>query len=281
MIVKDRRVLTSMYCRKCGYALVGLSEDRCPECGQHFDPANPRTFQRYPRGWFLRLWLRRLAWGPLVLVVLSAASLVVTIAVLHSRWKAQDRAIAAVQRAGGRAVITRSTCAPLVLLFGYRTNSGLSDQVGPGTYGPGLLGTRSAHLNDRVYHVYLVGNASAPDSDSWTDLPVDDAAMDELRGFVYANVITICSQDVTDAGLEKLRELPGPVHVSIRSPRVTATGNDMRWPDRPNVRVMKMGERRIPPAALPAPALQRGPQDASRRHTAGQGLPADAAGRAW
>lgn len=37
-----------MFCRVCGYALVGLSENRCPECGRAFDPADPRTF-RYPR----------------------------------------------------------------------------------------------------------------------------------------------------------------------------------------------------------------------------------------
>jgi len=30
-------------CRTCGYSLVGLPTNVCPECGHHFDPANPFT----------------------------------------------------------------------------------------------------------------------------------------------------------------------------------------------------------------------------------------------
>ena len=36
--------LALMYCRKCGYALTGLLEMRCPECGTRFDPADKKTF---------------------------------------------------------------------------------------------------------------------------------------------------------------------------------------------------------------------------------------------
>jgi rubrerythrin len=35
--------LTIGTCRDCGYALFGLPENRCPECGRAFDPADPRT----------------------------------------------------------------------------------------------------------------------------------------------------------------------------------------------------------------------------------------------
>jgi hypothetical protein len=31
-------------CRGCRYALDGLAENRCPECGERFDPTNPMTF---------------------------------------------------------------------------------------------------------------------------------------------------------------------------------------------------------------------------------------------
>jgi hypothetical protein len=37
------------YCRKCSYILDGLPENRCPECGQPFDPGNPRTFRLRPK----------------------------------------------------------------------------------------------------------------------------------------------------------------------------------------------------------------------------------------
>ncbi len=32
-------------CRGCGYPLVRLPENRCPECGRGFDPENPRTME--------------------------------------------------------------------------------------------------------------------------------------------------------------------------------------------------------------------------------------------
>ncbi len=32
-----------MFCRTCKYDLKGATEDRCPECGHPFDPADPRS----------------------------------------------------------------------------------------------------------------------------------------------------------------------------------------------------------------------------------------------
>ncbi len=37
-----------MYCRDCKYALKGLTERRCPECGRSFDPRNSRSFLHSP-----------------------------------------------------------------------------------------------------------------------------------------------------------------------------------------------------------------------------------------
>jgi hypothetical protein len=36
-----------MWCKNCGYALDGLSENRCPECGRGFDPNDNTTFEEY------------------------------------------------------------------------------------------------------------------------------------------------------------------------------------------------------------------------------------------
>jgi hypothetical protein len=36
------------YCLGCGYALSGLSHDRCPECGRSFDPQDPLTTAAHP-----------------------------------------------------------------------------------------------------------------------------------------------------------------------------------------------------------------------------------------
>jgi Leucine-rich repeat (LRR) protein len=58
------------YCKKCGYALVGLESRTCPECGRGFDPANPRSFaKRAPRGWVWR-WGRRVA-GVMALLIMA------------------------------------------------------------------------------------------------------------------------------------------------------------------------------------------------------------------
>ena len=36
-------------CLGCGYILEGLTQHRCPECGQAFDPENARTYVRSQR----------------------------------------------------------------------------------------------------------------------------------------------------------------------------------------------------------------------------------------
>ena len=46
-------------CRKCGYALRGLTAFRCPECGRAFDPANARSFDTSPPGWRRKRWIKR------------------------------------------------------------------------------------------------------------------------------------------------------------------------------------------------------------------------------
>jgi hypothetical protein len=57
-----------MFCRGCGYALIGLPSNRCPECGREFDPENRKTFLARPR----RVVLRRIIKIALVFVCASA-----------------------------------------------------------------------------------------------------------------------------------------------------------------------------------------------------------------
>lgn len=45
-----------MRCLSCGYALEGLTEDQCPECGQSFDARDPSTYDSRPPFLFWRFW---------------------------------------------------------------------------------------------------------------------------------------------------------------------------------------------------------------------------------
>lgn len=49
----------TMYCRKCRYPLDGLSENRCPECGEPFNPADPSTYFATDRPLWRRIVTRR------------------------------------------------------------------------------------------------------------------------------------------------------------------------------------------------------------------------------
>lgn len=57
------RIPANARCKQCGYALRGLSDHRCPECGRPFNPADKRTLKvrRWQAPRFLcgppRIWL--------------------------------------------------------------------------------------------------------------------------------------------------------------------------------------------------------------------------------
>ncbi len=39
---------SAMFCLGCGYALDGLAQNRCPECGRPFYPDSPNTYRATP-----------------------------------------------------------------------------------------------------------------------------------------------------------------------------------------------------------------------------------------
>jgi hypothetical protein len=59
-----------MYCRQCHYDLRALTTNRCPECGNPFDPNNPDSFYpHYPSfGWRARTALDNFSWRGAVLI---------------------------------------------------------------------------------------------------------------------------------------------------------------------------------------------------------------------
>lgn len=255
-MTQEQTICATMYCRQCGYELIGLSENRCPECGRVFDPTDRRTYLRHPKGWQRRMWLRRIAIGVLAATVLLAMLMTIVLAVAYQRWKAEQVVIATVRQLGGRVTIHWGHGPVLRALFG-QTNPRLAGD--PVHLGRGIFGCQFAQWFDRVEWVGLYKETQqgpVRSSDTWEDLAVDDALLAQLATLTDVRRIDICSQQVTDAGIEKLRHLPSNVFVSVRSPRVSPTANDLRWPDRPDVRVMKMSDRRNRPSARPAVASQ-------------------------
>ena len=63
-----------MFCRQCGYALIGLPSHRCPECGSDFDPDDPKSFRTHPpRSVFHRLFQIGLVLVGLTLILAAYA----------------------------------------------------------------------------------------------------------------------------------------------------------------------------------------------------------------
>ncbi|MDM8005830.1 MAG: hypothetical protein QUV05_06730 [Phycisphaerae bacterium] len=80
----------TMYCRGCWYALDGVAEDRCPECGRPFNPADRRTYRtKSRREWWSSLRRRFTAAFLVLLVFLLLAG-----GWLYRRYRIEKDAIA-------------------------------------------------------------------------------------------------------------------------------------------------------------------------------------------
>ncbi len=219
-----------MFCRKCGYQLTGLSENRCPECGRPFDPGWRRTYLRHPKGWRRRLWVRRVMiglTGVILLLLICLGSLLVE---LHLRWKGQQEVIEAVNRVSGTTTLVAGPPAQLHAIFGRLPMSTFWSPL-PRTYKPGLLGSRLAFLFDQVEEVFLAGRQDTRLFGRVlvvrfeNPIPVDDAWLSlwapALQKCSSLKKLVIYSNQVTDRGLESLRSLPRHIEITLGCPLVT------------------------------------------------------------
>jgi hypothetical protein len=164
-----------MYCRKCGYQLEGLSENRCPECGRLFDPAKRKTFYSRPGDWEAMRWVRRVVAGfvGIILCILLARGAVDGWVYwhYHKDWKAEQAAIAAINRLGGRV-----------------------DTVYDGPIWP-IVVSGVGHYIDRAYGVALYKKS------------IQDGDLECLKGLPKLQELNLYHSQITDGALASLEGL--------------------------------------------------------------------------
>lgn len=256
-MTQDQTTSATMYCRRCGYQLAGLSENRCPECGQRFHPLLRRSFSRRPSGPRWRWWLR---WTAIVLTCLGLL-VAAPLGWLYWGWRSEQAAAALL---GADPYMTKLK------------------RIGP-DWLSGLLGERLAWLLDRVdglmvidapadldlspvrrlRHVRSLGiwavsgrrvdlaplenvptlkrlcleNLDIRDDDlihlsplrgleelSLEGTPITDDALTHLEHLSNLKVLVLSSTNVTDAGLVHLYYLPRLYDISIAGTAVTDGG---------------------------------------------------------
>ena len=184
----------TIYCRTCSYNLHGLPENRCPECGNTFDPTNRKTFRRRPQRGVWR-WVRR---GTVLLLVLLLAYGGL-IGWLWWGWRAEQPAIAALRAA-------HLTTTPL--------GNALQLKSWP-LYHPvirRLLPARGLCLLDRVETV-------------WASDTMANADLAKIASFRQLRILTLYrAEGVTDEGLASLANLNELEIMQIRGARVRGPG---------------------------------------------------------
>ena len=201
-----------VFCKGCGYALVGLASCKCPECGRGFDLGDRRTFaQRPPRGWVWR-WGRRVA-GVVLLLLLAAG---VGLFWLWWGWHAEQPTIAQL-RGTGKEFTVRS-------IGSERLRS--------------VLGKRLEDLTDRVDSVRMVrlGAAETNQLDFRTlthiqklilvECELSNSNLSHLAGLRKLKVLGLNSVRIEKPDLAFLETLPALSALQLKGKWVANSGVD-------------------------------------------------------
>lgn len=222
-MAQDQATAPSMYCRKCNYQLLGLSENRCPECGRPFDPADRRTFYPHTRSQARSWWIKRIAWSLATAVLLAAIFIAACFAWVyrqyHPDWQAEQQAISA--------------------LRGAAPNTSFAYAVTPRSNSPFLyrLTAPLAYLRNRVWWIKVTGPPRSGvdlghlaafkqcDSVSLVDLKITDDQLKHLEHLTRLTWLSVTRNAlVTDGGLVHLRGLTSLGNLELTGTSVTGTG---------------------------------------------------------
>jgi hypothetical protein len=164
-----------VFCKECGYALVGLESSQCPECGRGFDLGNRRTFARRPPRRALWRWGRRLLALVLLLLLTAGAG----VGWLWWGWRAEQPTIARLQ--GHKAILHMEPIGPERLRW--------------------MLGERLGYLTDRVHSAQVVSLCAAQTE------PLDFGAFAHIQHFSLGACELTNSTLSHLQGLAKLHDL--------------------------------------------------------------------------
>ena len=226
-----------MFCRTCGYILVGLPSNRCPECGGDFDPANPKTFLTHPR----RIILRRFIKIGVVLLCLIAP-LAAYVAYLDWQVHVENKAIAFLQTQPGVQVFYYDTTphwakvilrghaawlwqrAQIVTIF-VRSDDPARPQV--------MAAVENLNsLEEIITLCYFPIDSDLEHFKNLTALKrlrlyggeVTDVGMAQLKGLTALQMLQVDGPHITDAGLAQIGGLTRIKELSLWSTQITDAG---------------------------------------------------------
>ena len=209
--------LPPMFCRQCGYSLIGLPSHRCPECGRDFDPTKGKTFLTRPRAVFRRRVVKRIIYAILILVGLS---LPLDGYVGYLAWQVHvDKKAIQFLRDNGEVYSVAA----------YNTKPGWAQSI---------FGDHGDWLWDREGWVDIIGpNAHATEMfvavgklKSLRLLAMDRMSatpdnLAHLKGLTSLRGIVLKDTGITDAGLAQLKDLKALQHlILVHETQVTADG---------------------------------------------------------
>ena len=224
-----------MFCRHCGYALIGLPSNRCPECGKDFDPANPKTFRTHPP----RVVLRRII---KIVVVLFCLSLPADAYFGQLAWQCHRETVAIkfLKDRGGRIWYydTRPSWAKTVLpgrvaWLWQRAQTVSMYWAQPVNIHQGMAAIGNLKSLQQLYlGGYTDADGDLVNLEGLTALEclylngarVTDAGLAHLKGLAALQKLHLGGMKVTNAGFVNLKGLTALKELSINDTKVTDAG---------------------------------------------------------
>ena len=201
----------NMYCRGCGYALIGLPSNRCPECGRDFDPANPLTFlARPPRN------VRRRVVA--IVLVLLCLMLPLTSYVGYLDWQVRRESKAIeLLRASKIATVTTYDTTPRLAKFVFHGHAAWLWQRADKIF----MIKRPQNIPQ---FMAAVGDLKSLQTLDLGGVAVTNSDLAKLKGLKALQNLFLVKTSVTDAGLENLKGLTALKGIWLGGTSVTAAG---------------------------------------------------------